>query len=142
MYTTLIYYRITNRSGEKEMFHYVWSSIRRRRAASLVTAGISIMLVLLLNLYFGSIRSYQTQLVDLAENVPVYCRVLNRNGSLENLLFISERILEGLRQSDQVENLAYVTVFRAGEGDFKLSELKVKLRIWCAGANCVEAIGN
>lgn len=58
------------------------------------------MLVLLLNLYFGSIRSYQTQLVDLAENVPVYCRVLNRNGSLENLLFISERILEGLRQSD------------------------------------------
>lgn len=124
------------------MFHYVWCSIRRRTAASLVTAAISVMLVILLNLYFGSIRSYQTQLLDLAENVPIYCRVLNRNGSLENLLFISERILEGLRQSDQVEDLAYITFFRAGEGDFKLSELYVKLRIWGAGANRVEAIGN
>ena len=100
------------------------------------------MLVILLNLYFGSIRSYQTQLVDLAETVPVYCRVLNRNGSLENLLFISERTLEGLRQSDQVKDLAYITCFRAGEGDFKLAELQVKLRLWGAGANCVEAIGN
>ncbi len=100
------------------------------------------MLVILLNLYFGSIRSYQTQLVDLAETVPVYCRVLNRNGSLENDLFVSERTLEGLRQSDQVKDLAYITFFAAGEGDFKLAELKTKLNISGAGANHTEAIGN
>ncbi len=123
------------------MFHYVLCSIRRRKAASLVTVGISIMLVILLNLYFGSIRSYQAQLVDLAQNVPVYCRVLNRNGSLENDLFISERTLEGLRQSDQVKDLAYITYFSAGEGDFRLAELKAKLNISCAGANHTQAIG-
>lgn len=124
------------------MFDYVWCSIRRRRAASLVTAGISVMLVILLNLYFGSIRSYQTQLVDLSKNMPVYCRILNRNGSLDNNLFISERTLEGLRQSDQVKDLAYITFFAAGEGDFNLAELKVKLNISGAGANRAEAIGD
>lgn len=124
------------------MFDYVWCSIRRRKAASLVTAAISVMLVILLNLYFGSIRSYQTQLTDLAENVPVYCRILNRNGSLENNLFISERILEGLRQSDQVKNPAYITCFMAGEGDFALAEIKVQLNLWGAGVNSTEAIGN
>lgn len=66
------------------MFSYIICSIKRRKAANLVTVGISIMLVILLNLYFGSIRSYQTQLSDLSENVPIFCQITNLNGTMGN----------------------------------------------------------
>ena len=62
-----------------KMLYYIKCSLMRRKAANLITAGISIMLVLLLNLYFGSVRSYQAQLSDLAENVPIFCHQSERN---------------------------------------------------------------
>ena len=104
------------------MLHYLSCSLKRRKTANLITIGISVMLVLLLNLYFGSISSYQRQLTDLAQNVPIYCQITNLNGSLGNGLFISESIVDGLEQSDQVKNLSYMAVMLAGEGDFKETE--------------------
>lgn len=123
------------------MFHYVLYSIKKRKAANLVTAGISIMLVLLLNLYFGSIRSYQRQLADLAQNVPIYCQVTNLSGTLGNGLFISKQIVDSLQQSDQVKDLSYMTVMMAGEGDFEEAEYSKHLNLYVVGANKVEAVG-
>ena len=77
------------------------------------------MLVVLLHLYFGSIRSYQDQLRDLAENVPIYCQVSNLSGTLVNGLFTPKRIVDALEQSDQVKDLSYMVVMMASEGDFR-----------------------
>lgn len=123
------------------MFGYILCSIRRRKAANLVTVGISVMLVILLHLYFGSIRSYKEQLNDLAQGVPVYCRIVNRNGTLDKELFIPQRTLNDLKSSDHVKDLAYVTRFRAGEGDFRLADLKNVLKITGIGVNCMGALG-
>lgn len=123
------------------MLSYIKSDLKRRRAANLVTTGISFMLVLLLNLYFGSIRSYQTQLTELAENVPIFCQVTNLNGTLGNGLFISERTVEALEQSGQVKDLSYMTVMMAGEGDFQEAEYSKHLNLYVAGANNAEAVG-
>ena len=123
------------------MFPYVCCSIKRRKTQNLVTVGISVMLVLLLNLYFGSIRSYQTQLADLSENVPIFCQITNLNGTMGNELFISEQIVEALEQSAYVKDLSYMTVVMAGEGDFKEIEYSKYLNLYVVGANDVEAVG-
>ncbi len=123
------------------MLHYISYSIKRRKIANLVTAGISVMLVLLLNLYFGSIRSYRDQLADLAENVPIYCQVSNLSGTMVNGLFIPERIADALERSDQVKDLSYMTVLMAGEGDFKEAEYSKYLNLHVVGANQAEAVG-
>ena len=123
------------------MFSYLSCSLKRRKIANLITIGISVMLVLLLNLYFGSISSYQRQLIDLAQNVPIYCQITNLNGSIGNELFISEQILDGLQQSAHVKDLSYMTVMMAGEGDFKESEYSKYLNLYVVGANRTEAVG-
>lgn len=123
------------------MFSYLSCSIKRRKTANLITIGISVMLVLLLNLYFGSIRSYQTQLMDLAQNVPIFCQITNLNGTLTNGLFISESTVDALEQSDRIKDLSYMTVMMAGEGDFKDAEYSKYLNLYVVGANRVEAVG-
>lgn len=123
------------------MIHYLSCSIKRRKIASLITAGISVMLVLLLNLYFGSIRSCRAQLADLAQNVPVYCQVMNLSGTLGNGLFISEKTVDALEQSDWVKDLSYMGVMMAGEGDFRDAEYSKYLNLYVVGANTVEAVG-
>ncbi len=123
------------------MFSYIICSIKRRKAANLVTVGISIMLVILLNLYFGSIRSYQTQLSELSENVPIFCQITNLNGTMGNEIFVSETYVEALEQSAHVKDLSYMTIFMAGEGDFKEIGYSKYLNLFVAGANNVEALG-
>lgn len=123
------------------MFSYLSCSMKRRKTVNLITIGISVMLVLLLNLYFGSIRSYQTQLSDLAENVPIFCQITNLNGTLVNGLFISENTVEALEQSGQVKDLSYMTVMMAGEGDFKDIDYSKYLNLYVVGANKAEAVG-
>lgn len=123
------------------MFSYLICSIKRRKAANLVTVGISVMLVLLLNLYFGSIRSYQAQLSDLSENVPVFCQITNLNGTMGNEIFISEDIVEALEQSAYVKDLSYMAVMLAGEGDFKEAEYSKYLNLHVVGANSAAVIG-
>lgn len=123
------------------MLNYVLHSIKRRRAANLVTVGISIMLVILLNLYFGSIRSYQKQLEDLAQSVPIYCQVTNINGTLGNGLFISDQTVDGLEQSDHVKELSCLAFLMAGEGDFDPADYARHLNLYVAGASNAESVG-
>lgn len=123
------------------MFHYIAYSIKKRKTANLITAGISIMLVLLLNLYFGSIGSYQRQLADLAQNVPIYCQITNLNGTLGNGLFIPKRTVDALMESGQIKDLSYMTVMMAGEGDFAQAEYSKHLNLYVVGANKAEAAG-
>lgn len=122
------------------MLSYVWYSLKRRKVANLITVGISIMLVVLLNLYFGNIRSYQQQLEELAQNMPIYCQITNKNGSLGNGLFISEKIVDNLQQSDQVSDMSCMVILMAGEGDFDPAEYTKHLNLFVSGANKPEAV--
>lgn len=125
----------------KGMFYYLSYSVKRRKIGNLVTMGISFMLVVLLHLYFGSIRSYQDQLRNLSENVPIYCQVSNLSGTLVNGLFTPKRIVDALEQSDQVKDLSYMVVMMAGEGDFKEAEYSKYLQLYVVGANNAKAVG-
>lgn len=123
------------------MLHYILCSVKRRKVANLITVGISIMLVILLNLYFGSIRSYEKQLEDLARSVPIYCQVTNLSGTLGNGLFISDRVVDGLQQSDHVKDLSCMTFLMAGEGDFDSADYARHLNLYIAGASSAESVG-
>lgn len=122
------------------MFYYVIYSIKRRKIANLVAVGISLVLVVLLNLYFGSIRSYEKQLEDLAQNVPVYCQITNMNGSRSSGLFISEKIVDSLLNSRMTADESCMVVMMAGEGDFPLMDSPKYLNLYVVGANKAEAI--
>lgn len=123
-----------------KMFSYMWRSIRRRKIVNFITMGISILLVILLNIYFLTIGSYRKQLKELAESIPVYCQITNKNGSRGNGLFISESVVEGLRNSDRITNASYLAWMMAGEGEFRATQAAGNLNLFVAGANRVEAV--
>lgn len=114
-------------------------SIKRRGVKNLLTVGIGMVLIVLLNLYFGNIRSYEKQLESLAENVPVYCQITNKNGSRVNGLFIAEDVVDGICSSDLTRDESYMVWMMAGEGDFKPSECAGNLNLFAAGVNRAEA---
>lgn len=122
------------------MFHYIGYSIRRRKTANLVTVGIGVMLVFLLHAYFGSIRSYERQLAELAEQVPVTCYVTNANGTRGNGLFISEKLTDGLMGSDKITEASFQVCLMAGEGEFEPVDYPKYLNLHVGGVNRAEAV--
>lgn len=122
------------------MIFYMLCSIRKRRVKNLITISISMALVFLLSLYFGNIHSYRKQLEEFAQNVPVYGQITNRNGSRENGLFISDRVVQGIQKSDLVENDTCMVWLMAGEGDFEPKDWAGNINLWVHGANRTEAV--
>lgn len=122
------------------MLTYMFINLKRRKAANLITVWISLLLVVLLNLYFGTMYSYERQLDDLAENAPVYCRVTNKNGSRDSGLFISESVLEGLSVSDLTADESCAVYLLAGEGEFTQAEWEQCVHLQVSGVNRAEAV--
>ena len=120
------------------MLTYMFINLKRRKAANLITVWISLLLVVLLNLYFGTMYSYERQLDDLAENAPVYCRVTNKNGSRDSGLFISESVLEGLSVSDLTADESCAVYLLAGEGEFTQAEWEQCVHLQVSGVNRAE----
>ena len=99
------------------MLTYMLYSLKRRKAANQITVWISLLLVVLLNLYFGTMHSYERQLAELAAHAPVYCRVTHKNGSRDSGLFISESVLDGLLASGLTADESCAVYLLAGEGE-------------------------
>lgn len=97
------------------------------------------VLAILLSLYFENMESYQHQLEDFAENVPIYCQITNKNGSRETGLFISDSVVQGLQASDLVKDETCMVWLMAGEGDFSSKDW-TKINLYVDGANRVEAV--
>lgn len=57
------------------MFNYVVYGLKKRKKENVITVGLGIVLVILLNLYFGSILSYQKQLAYLVGASIAYERM-------------------------------------------------------------------
>lgn len=122
------------------MFFYIIRSIKRRRVKNLITIGISMALVILLGLYFENIKSRREQLSDFAENVPVYCQITNSSGSRETGLFISDRIVRGIENSELTKDEIFMVWLMAGEGEFSPEDWAGNINLYVDGANRVEAV--
>lgn len=122
------------------MLTYILYSLKRRKAANQITVWISLLLVILLNLYFGTMHSYERQLNELAENAPVYCRITNKNGSRDSGLFISESVLDGLFASDLISDESCAVYLLAGEGEFTQAEWESCVHLQVSGVNRTEAV--
>lgn len=122
------------------MLTYMLYSLKRRKAANQITVWISLLLVVLLNLYFGTMHSYERQLHDLSENSSVYCRVTNKNGSRDSGLFISESVLDGLSASSLTADESCAVWLLAAEGEYTQAEWERSVHLQVSGVNRTEAV--
>lgn len=122
------------------MLTYLFISLKRRKAANQITVWISLLLVVLLNLYFGTMHSYERQLHDLSENSSVYCRVTNKNGSRDSGLFISESVLDGLSASSLTADESCAVWLLAAEGEYTQAEWERSVHLQVSGINRTEAV--
>ncbi|MDO5540406.1 MAG: ABC transporter permease [Eubacteriales bacterium] len=122
------------------MLHYILCNMKRKKRRGMVTVGVSIFLVLLLNLYFENIRSYRQQLEDLSKNIPVFCRVTDASGSSDNDIAIPAEIVDVLQNSVYVKELSLSHWLAAGIEDFPMEEWKAHTIYFPVGVNRVEAV--
>lgn len=120
--------------------YYVMLNIKRQKVKSLLTAGIGLLLVILIGFYFGSMYSYQSQLRDLAENTSIFCQVTNSDGSRINGLVIPEETVDALQKSEHVKDAAFTAGLTAGIGEFKEEDWAKHMNISILGANRPEAV--
>lgn len=86
------------------MYHYIVKSVRRQKSRSVLVVLVNFVLAILLNLYFGLIGSYRTQLSDLAANTPIKCTVTNPDGTMEVGIAVGSDILRDLQAAEQIGN--------------------------------------
>jgi len=114
--------------------------MKRNKTKSIITVCICIFVFLLFDLYFNNIYINKIQLENLADIIPIYCRVTNLNGSLETGLVISEDLVRNLQASPKVKDPAFTVRMVGGVGEFPLDDWKQKLNLSVVGANTVSAI--
>lgn len=117
------------------MYHYIIKSIRRQRSRSILVILVNCVLAILLNLYFGLVGSYRTQLSDLAANTPIKCTVTNPDGTLEVGIAVSSEILRGLQDAKQIRDLDCAAQMKAGFGEFALEDWEAHLNLVVCAVN-------
>ncbi|MBP1756869.1 MAG: transporter permease [Firmicutes bacterium] len=115
-------------------------NILRCKSKSILTIFLCIFLISLLNVYWGNIESNRRQLTDLAEMIPIYCRISNLNGSKVAGLDIPEVTVQNLQSSSHMNNLVFTVRLMAGEGAFSIDDWKEKLNISAIGANSIQGV--
>lgn len=117
------------------MYHYMVTSIRRQKSRSSLVIAVNCVLAILLNLYFGLLGSYRTQLTDLAANTPVKCTITNPDGTLEVGIAVSSEILRGLQDAKQVRDLDCSVQMKAGFGEFAMEDWEAHLNLVVCAVN-------
>ena len=87
------------------MYSYILKSIKRQKSRSILVVLVNFVLAVLLNLYFGLIGSYQTQLTDLAANTPIKCTITNPDGTMEVGIAVNSDTLRELQAAEQIRDL-------------------------------------
>lgn len=96
---------------------------------------VNCVLAILLNLYFGLIGSYRTQLTDLAANTPIKCTVTNPDGTMEVGIAVSSEILRGLQEAEQIRDLDCSAQMKAGFGEFAIEDWEAHLHLAVCAVN-------
>lgn len=101
---------------------------------------VNCVLAILLNLYFGLIGSYRTQLTDLAANTPIKCTVTNPDGTMEVGIAVSSEILRGLQEAEQIRDLDCSAQMKAGFGEFAIEDWEAHLHLAVCAVNKSDSI--
>ena len=117
------------------MYYYIQKSIQRQRSRSILVILVNCVLAVLLNLYFGLIGSYQTQLHDLAANTPIKCTITNPDGTMEVGISVSSDILRDLQAAEQIRDLDCSVQMKAGYGEFAIEDWKEHLNLVVSAVN-------
>lgn len=117
------------------MYNYIAKSIQRQKSRSILVILVNCVLAVLLNLYFGLIGSYQTQLHDLSANTPIKCTITNQDGTQEAGIFVDSDILRGLQAAEQVRDLDCSVLMEAGFGEFAIEDWKEHLELIVRAVN-------
>lgn len=115
-------------------------NIWRFKIKSILTILICVFIISLLNVYWGNIESSRKQLNDLADTMPIYCRISNLVGSKVAGLDIAEVTIDNLQSSSYVKDLVYTVRLMAGEGEFSIDEWKENLNISVMALNSIQGL--
>lgn len=115
-------------------------NIWRFKIKSILTILICIFIISLLNVYWGNIESNRKQLIDMADTMPIYCRISNLVGSRVAGLDIPELTINNLQSSSYVKNLVYTVRLMAGEGEFSIEDWKEHLNISAIAINSIQGV--
>lgn len=117
------------------MYHYMVTSIRRQKSRSSLVIAVNCVLAILLNLYFGLLGSYRTQLTDLAANTPIKCTITNPDGTMDVGIAVSSETLRGLQEAKQVRDLDCAAQMKAGFGEFVIEDWETHLNLTACAVN-------
>lgn len=127
---------------EVTMFYIrtAFKNIKRYKSKSILNLLICMVMVILLNLFIGSLESNKEQLAHMSEVMSIHAQISNLNGTQQNGLVIRESIVDAILQSDYIINPAITVVLSAGMGEFPKENLKSHMTIDAAGITNIEAI--
>lgn len=112
--------------------------IGRHKIKSTLTILMDILVVLLLHTYLSNIANNERQLLTLPEAIPVNAYITTPDGNQQAGIFIPDRIVQGVLDSEYVENLHLNVRLKAGL-DRVIPGQWENLNLYLAGANCLEA---
>jgi hypothetical protein len=98
------------------------------------------VVVILLNLFMGSLESNRRQLAALPEVIPIHAQISNLNGTLQTGLVIKEDKVDYLLQSEYISDPALTVVLSAGIGELPKDKPKTHISIDAVGITRLEAI--
>ena len=116
------------------------TNLKRYHQKSIINLLICIVVVVLLNLFMGSLESNKRQLNALPEVIPIYAQISNFNGTLQTGLVIREEKLDQLLQSEYIADPAITVVLSAGVNEHLEDKSGSRANIDAAGITRLEAI--
>ncbi len=121
------------------MHRYILKSVKQQKSRSILVVLVNFVLAILLNLYFGLIGSYRTQLSDLAANTPIKCTVTNPDATMEVGIAVRSDTLRDLQAAEQIRDLDCSTRLKSGFGEFEEAHLDVNLNLDVGVVNRIDS---
>lgn len=116
------------------------TNLKRYYQKSIINLLICIVVVVLLNLFIGSLESNKMQLEALPEVMPIQAQISNLNGTLQTGLMIREENLDQLLQSEYITDPAITVVLSVAVGELPEDKAGALANIDAAGITRLEAI--
>lgn len=118
----------------------IYYQLFRRKGRTLLSVGLEVVLCGCMAFYLGNIRSNQEALDNLAENIPVVVRVVNRDASKEDELNVSAELFDRLTQSP-VKNIRCTALAAGALGEkARAQEPFIGGDVSIVAANSLEAL--
>lgn len=112
----------------------------RYKKKTILNLFICMITVILLNAYMGNIAGLDQQMEELPEVLPVKGTVCNLKGTLSSGLKIKERYVDGILESEYIDDPLLSVQLRMGNGKIEGDDYLDRLSYYAAGINDAAAI--